>query len=1016
LDNKQLTRGERMSKKLILAGLIAVLCFSISFSSAGEIDPGLAGILSSVPADQTVSVLVYLGDRVDLEAISSEMDGRAATLQLRHETVVRALQEKAEATQSGLMAHLDELRSAGNVKDFKAFWVSNVIVVEAPASVIEMMSRRSDVATVYYNYEIELIEPVDIEKDDGGTIAQVETGVQAVRAPEVWAMGYTGTGVLVANIDTGVDGAHPALASRWAGVADPRYAGHPEWAWYDPYLGQNDFPYDNNGHGTHTMGTVCGGAPGDEIGVAPGAYWIAAGPVDRGGSISRTVSDILLSFQWMIDPDGDPVTNWDVPDVCSNSWGVTTSHGYPPCDELFWSYIDACEAAGTVIVFSAGNEGTSGLRRPADRATDDYRNCAVAAVDANTSGWPIAYFSSRGPTYCTPDGSAAIKPDIAAPGVSVRSSYPGGGYASLSGTSMASPHVNGVIALIREANPNLGVDQIKQIIYDTAYDLGPLGEDNSYGWGMIDAYEAVMMALGGAPPTADFSGSPTLGCAPLTVSFTDLSSGDVTGWSWEFGDGGSSDLQNPSYVYQNAGTFTVSLTVTGPSGSDTETKADYITVNDVPVADFSGNPTSGCAPLTVSFSDLSSGGPTSWSWDFGDGGSSIEQNPVYTFQNEGTFTVALTASNACGSDAATKVGYIQVDPPCGAYSYALSDIPSNGTVAGDYTNTHESDDVYESLTEVRSGGKPSNRYSYLEHGWSFSAVPGATFTFNVEAYRPDNADGDDFTFEYSTDNTNFMPLLTVGSAIEQMYQAQFPTNVSGTVYIRVVDTDNTAGNLSLDAVYIDQMFIESGGTPPPPDTLFVAGITVSRFLDRGNKYRGEAAVTVNDQNGSPVAGAVVEGHFSGPSSDNQSGSTGSDGIAIIQSEKVRNPVGIWCFTVDDIILGADIYDASRNVETSDCEGAGKLGSGLSDVSEMSRNYPNPFNPSTEISLELPQAATVTLDIYNIIGQKLATLVNGHLEAGRHSYVWDGTDYPSGVYFYRLSVDSQSITRKMLLLK
>jgi PKD repeat protein/subtilisin family serine protease len=1005
-----------MTKKVILAGLIAALSLAFAVSSAGEIDPGLADIMSSAPADQPVSVLVYLSDRVDLQAITSEMDSRNATLRLRHETVVTALQEKAESTQGGITAYLDELKAQGYVKDFRAFWVANVIAVEAPANVVEMLSRRSDVATVYFNYEVELIEPVEIEKDDGGAITAVETGVQAVRAPEVWAMGYTGAGVLVANIDTGVDGDHPALASRWAGVADSRYEGHPEWAWFDPYLGQNDFPYDNGGHGTHTMGTVCGGAPGDEIGVAPGAYWMAAAPIDRGGGISRTVSDIILSFEWMVDPDGNPTTNWDVPDVCSNSWGVTTSHGYPPCDELFWSYIDACEAAGTVIVFSAGNEGTSGLRRPGDRATDDYRNCAVAAVDANTSGWPIAYFSSRGPTYCTPDGSAAIKPDIAAPGVSVRSSYPGGGYVSMSGTSMASPHVNGVIALIRQANPNLGVDQIKQIIYDTAYDLGPSGEDNSYGWGMIDAYEAVMMALGGAPPTADFSGSPTSGCVPLTVNFTDLSSGDITDWSWDFGDGGNSVLQNPSYIYQNPGTFTVSLTVTGPSGSDTETKTDYITVNDVPAADFSGSPTSGCAPLTVSFSDLSSGGPTSWSWDFGDGGSSLDQNPAYTFQNEGTFTVTLTASNACGSDIATKVDYIQVDPPCGAYSYALADIPASGTVAGDYTDTHFSDNVYESITEVRSGGRPSDRYSYLEHGWNFSAVPGATFTFNVEAYRPDNPDGDDFTFEYSTDNTNFTPLLTIGSAVEQMYQAEFPTNVSGTVYIRVVDTDRTSGNLSFDPVYIDQMFIESGGTPPQPDTLFVAGITVTQFLDKGNKYRGEAAVSVSDQNGLPVAGAVVEGHFSGPSSDSQSGSTGSDGIAIIQSEKVRNPVGIWCFTVDNLILGSDIYDPSRNVETSDCEGAGKLASDLPDISEISRNYPNPFNPMTEISLELPQAATVKLDVYNIIGQKLTTLVEGQLEAGHHSYTWNGSDYPSGVYFYHLSIDDQNITRKMLLLK
>ena len=159
-------------------------------------------------------------------------------------------------------------------------------------------------------------------------------------------------------------------------------------------------------------------APGDPVGVAPGAQWIHAATIDR-VSIARTVSDSLLAFEWLLDPDGDPATNWDVPAVCSNSWGVATSHGYPPCDETFWAHLDACEAAGIVILFSAGNEGTSGLRRPADRATDDYRTAAVAAVDANDPNWPIAGFSSRGPTNCTPGGDSAIKPDIAGPGVNV---------------------------------------------------------------------------------------------------------------------------------------------------------------------------------------------------------------------------------------------------------------------------------------------------------------------------------------------------------------------------------------------------------------------------------------------------------------------------------------------------------------------------------------------------------------------------------------------------------------------
>ncbi|MBD3233559.1 MAG: S8 family serine peptidase [candidate division Zixibacteria bacterium] len=483
-------------KKLSILLAFAILLTAVN-SQAGEIDSGLENILNSTPADQTVSVLVYLTDQVDLSAITDQMDARKATLKERHEVVVRSLQDIALNSQGAIIDYLENMRSSGKIEDFHTYWVANCIRVDATKNEIGKIAARPDVEKVYFNYEIELIEPAEVGETDSGGSRSVEIGLEAVRAPEVWELGFDGAGVLVSNMDTGVDGDHPALADRWAGVADPRYDGHPEWAWYDPYNNQNDFPYDNHGHGTHTIGSVTGASEttGDTVGVAPGAFWISAAPIDRGGGIPRTVADAILSFEWFVDPDGNPETNWDVPDVMSNSWGVTTGHGYPPCDTLFWSYLDACEAAGTVVLFSAGNEGYSGLRRPADRATDDYRTCAVAAVDANQSGWPIASFSSRGPTYCTPDGSAAIKPDIAAPGVDVRSCYPGGGYASLSGTSMASPHVNGVVALVRQANPNLSVELVKQIIYDTAYDLGDPGEDNSYGWGMIDAYEAVQLAL-----------------------------------------------------------------------------------------------------------------------------------------------------------------------------------------------------------------------------------------------------------------------------------------------------------------------------------------------------------------------------------------------------------------------------------------------------------------------------------------------------------------------------------------
>ncbi len=497
-------------KRLTLAG--GAILMAASVAHGGMIDPSLEAVLRDAAPDQIVSTLAFLSVQEDLEALTVEMDRRRASLQHRHETVVRALRETAAATQVHLVAHLGALEAAGRVADFHPFWISNSVRIDATPVEIRALADRPDIEIIYPNFEIELIAPVAGATPAQGGGAQdggPEPGVVAVRAPEVWALGYTGEGVLVATLDTGVDGNHPALASRWRGL-DSRYAGNPDWAWFDPVT-NTTFPQSFGSHGTHTMGSVCGGAPGDEVGVAPGAEWIHAGVIDR-ETIARTVADSKLAFQWMIDPDGDPSTSWDVPASCSNSWRLATYHGgkYENCWDGLWSYLDACEAAGTVIIFSAGNEGPGAttIGKPPDRATDEYRTFSVGAVDGNNPSWPIASFSSRGPVDCTPDGTQAIKPEISAPGVNVRSAFPGGGYSGSSGTSMASPHVNGVVALMRQANPNLGVNQIKQIIYDTAFDLGSSGKDNAYGYGMIDAYEAVQQALmqGGLEGDVDMDG------------------------------------------------------------------------------------------------------------------------------------------------------------------------------------------------------------------------------------------------------------------------------------------------------------------------------------------------------------------------------------------------------------------------------------------------------------------------------------------------------------------------------
>ena len=233
-------------------------------------------------------------------------------------------------------------------------------------------------------------------------------------------------------------------------------------------------------------------------------------------------------------------------------------------------------------------------------------------------------------------------------------------WAGMDGTSMAA----GVGALIWSHNPSWTAAQVTSQLYSSADNIDAYLSSKyigKMGAGRINAYNAVNTGPP-PPPVAQFSGSPTSGTVPLTVNFTDLSTGSITSWRWTFGDGGTSIAQNPSHQYTSTGIYTVSLTVTGPGGSDGETKNNYITVSPcvAPTANFVGSPTSGDAPLTVNFTDQSSGSPTSWSWNFGDSGTSTAQNPSHVYTGAGTYTVTLTVSNACGSDQEVKTNYITV--------------------------------------------------------------------------------------------------------------------------------------------------------------------------------------------------------------------------------------------------------------------------------------------------------------------------------------------------------------------
>jgi PKD repeat protein len=1259
---------------IVISSLLLLPAFALAADQVIQVDrpQDMPSFLGNVPDEfivvmkpdvgrlnvhQAANAVAHIG-RTDFDAISDRF-------------AVSAIRKQFKGS-SGELAQYHKIKiEAGTLDEaMSAYRRSPLVESVEPIGMHAMYATPND---GYYSYQWNLNQANDHDID----------------APEAWDIEVGADATIVAILDSGTRYYHPDLgganatptnvgASRgnmWinnaelngsAGVDDDGNGYTDDWIGYDFISSttscwsgedcntQDNDPRDFNGHGTHTAG-IFGMLTNDGYGMAGVAGgWGNGSQAVYGNGVKIMALRMGYSYNYLGQEYGVVLMDAAAEafyyaanngaKIASCSWGSSNSGGIGTAATYFINN-------GGVIVVAAGNDGAE--------VSADYLNgrgdcISVAATDENDNG---ASFTTYG-TWV----------DISAPGNNIYSTYhdhtdPNTNYwAAMGGTSMATPMVAGVCALIWSQNPSLTAAQVKTQLYSTADNIDAYLSSKyigKMGAGRINAYNAVNTGPPPAPVAA-FVGSPTSGTEPLTVNFTDQSTGSITSWSWTFGDGGTSTAQNPSHQYTSAGTYTVTLNVTGPGGSDGETKTNYITVNpcvnptagfvgsptsgdyplnvtftnqstgatsynwnfgdggtstatnpghtytaagtytvtltatnacgadqmvrtnyitvttppcDPPVAAFVGSPTSGDYPLSVSFTDQSPNTPTSWSWTFGDGGTSTAQNPGHTYTAAGTYTVTLTATNACGSDGETKTDYITVTQPTVAYAavpyntgfesgsfdqywFTQSNnsegrilITSANTPRGSYHMTMDDNlngGLYaqnEAWLRVNLAGKGDvdltfwwKEFSDEDHtqdGVFFSDNGGASFTKvrnltgGSTTYQQITMDVDQLaaanglaltgTFVIKFQQYDNYGITTDGMAFDDVSVISYETppvaDFSGTPTSGVVPLLVNFTDLSTNNPTSWSWNFGDGGTSTAqnPSHIYNAVGTYTVTLTATNAFGSDGEtktgyVTVNEPSswtvityddfeggwGSYSAGGgdaylYTSGTYAHQGS-NAGGIQDNSGVAssfytttgknvsgytemeidfwfmAVSMDNVREDFWVQYYdgsawrTIATYARSTDfdnnvfyhkvvtisssqysfpanaqirfLCDASGNVDdvyidevewrgSSGVSGEGQpgvLAAVRPEEYALDQNYPNPFNPTTTLSFKLPEASQVELVVFNIVGQKVATLASGYFEAGEHSVKWDARGNASGVYFYRIQAGPMVETKRMMLLK
>lgn len=927
---------------------LALLLGATTLLGQSRVEERLREKLATMRSDEKIRVIVYMAEQVDLNALEQELSAKKAGKQQRHYEVVSRLRELAERSQRGIMQELAERAQRGEAEQLEQMWLANMILGNLSKQTILDLAQRSDVAMIYEDGLLELDKP--IEETSAPNIPNgSEPGLRRINAHRLWALGYTGAGSLVMNIDTGVFATHPALAGKWRGEQPGVMWYH---AWFDqrPNPSQTPTDYGSTKHGSHTMGTMVGlqASTNDTIGVAFGARWIAAPTIDVG--FSPHTSFTLRAFQWAADPDSNGIDNGDVPDVICNSYQDpnvasqqcgATAGGY-------WTVIQALETMGTAVVFSAGNSGPNPQTLTPPKNNPNI--FTVGAIDAATN--QIASFSSRGPSTC---GANIIKPEVVAPGVSVRSAISATGYGNLSGTSMACPHVAGAIALLKEVNPSLTAVQIRNILYETATDLGAKGPDNTFGKGLIDVWAAYQYISS----TMIFR---------VDGVVLDAQTGDT------LRNARVRNLNTNVEVVATNGRFSFSLPDTGmylfATSLDPNSPTGYVSRVDTLYAPEDST----IYTLTILLQR--------------------KPNPSLNVSATQGLTFNLT-----GLDSAQATLTISNNGP--AFSELVYGLELQGGFGG------LKNDVLGNKTNTLLG---ANRFR-----GNLFAVTQTTKLKEIQSYH--------FLYRPST---KFRFFVYENNALSGRYA---------------------------------KIFESADITVSPPFDGFVRSGPMNLTLQAGKFYIiGAAWDSLTTHYQGPGAGNLAFGSFSSgvllnslPMPDSLSPVTSSLPYHMILSTTSGRFVSVSPMTGDTLMSGesrdhvvrvntagleeTDAYTATLRITSSDTtrsvftvpitlnftslgaptpSAEGKTG--LPTEFALAQNYPNPFNPTTVIAYQLPTASDVKLELFDVLGRKISTLVNAKQSAGYYAYALNASGLATGIYFYRLQAGNFVQTRKMLLVK